>query len=256
MPRIRSTIKSLARTAAGVLAAALLHGCATTYEMEVDAIRNPEPVAEGAESYAIVPRDPNTNTNDLRYKETVGWIKTALSAKGYYEALDPQAADMVIQVDYGMEPPRREIKIVQEPVYAQIRQPDQVRAVTIVDPVTKKPRTSYVTVRGGYTTELAGYRDRAVSVLVNEKYLVLTAKENKMGEASADTPPEELWSVTVRNDDESDDLREYLPIMAAAATDSINSDTGNGTKVRLKSDDEVVSFIKQGLAKEPLASAQ
>src|SRR5690606_11556403 len=86
MPRIRSTIKSLARTAAGALAAALLHGCATTYEMEVDAIRNPEPVAEGAESYAIVPRDPNTNTNDLRYKETVGWIKTALSAKGYYEA--------------------------------------------------------------------------------------------------------------------------------------------------------------------------
>lgn len=248
--------RTFARAAAGMMAALVLHGCATTYEMEVDAIKNPEPVASGAESYVIVPRDPNTDTSDLRYKETVGWIKTALSAKGYYEALDPAEADMVIQVDYGMEPPRREIKIVQEPVYAQIRQPDQVRAVTIIDPVTKTPRTSYVTVSGGYTTELAGYRDRAVSVLVNEKYLVLTAKENKLGEASADSPPEEIWSVTVRNDDESDDLREYLPIMASAATDYINEDTGDGTKVRLKSDDEVIAFIKAGLAKEPLASAQ
>ncbi len=68
-----------------ILVLALLSGCNTTYEMEVDAITNP--AVNDAESYVIVPRDPETDTNDLRYKETVAYIKTALSGKGMYEAL-------------------------------------------------------------------------------------------------------------------------------------------------------------------------
>ena len=237
--------------AVGLLIALLLQACSTTYEMQVDAIKNPRPVDPDADSYVLIPRDPAQDTNDLRYLETVKWIKTALSAKGMYEALDPIEADMVIEVDYGMEPPRQEIRVVEVPEYRTVQGPGRYVLQSVYDPVTKETRTVRVWMPGRTSTELIGYSQQTQTILINEKYLVLTAKENKLAE-SGDAAAEELWSVTVSNEDSSADLREYLPIMASAATDYIGTDTESSTTVRLKSDDEVVAFVKQGLAKDAL----
>lgn len=226
-----------------------LQACKTTYQMQVDAISNPNQIHSDADSYVIVPSDPETDTNDLRYKETVNWIKTALSAKGLYEATDPLEADMVIEVDYGMEPPRQEIRVRQEPVYQTVRERGYYQTQQVRDPTTGKITTVRIYVPGRISRELAGFQEVAVPVTINEKYMVLTAKENKMAE-SGDAPAEELWSVTVKNEDDSTDLREYLPIMASAATDYIGEDTESGQTVRLKSDDEVVVFVKEGLEKK------
>ncbi len=244
---MKSLAKRIGQAAGAALLALLLHGCSTTYEMQVDAIKNPEPIAEGAESYVLVPRDPSTDVNELRYKETVNWIKTALSAKGYYEATDPLAADMVIEVDYGMEAPRQEVRIVEEPVYVRRQEPGYYQSVPMRD-ANGNVRMVQVYVPGRVSSELAGYQQRAITTIVNEKYLVLTAKQNTLA-ADGDTTANEMWSVTVVNEDSSDNLREYLPIMAASATDYIGEDTGAKKSVRLKSDDEVVAFVKQGLAK-------
>ncbi|MDQ8203269.1 hypothetical protein [Pelagicoccus sp. SDUM812003] len=248
---MNSKAKIFCRAVAGLALALFLHGCSTTYEMQVDAIKNPVPVAPDADSYVIVPRDPSVDTNDLRYKETVNWIKTALSAKGMYEALDPLEADMVIEVDYGMEAPRQEVTVVEEPVYRTRREPGTYVTRSVRDPETGKVQTIRIYVPGRAVSELIGYQERAITRIVNEKYLVLTAKENTLGEGG-DKAAQELWSVTVTNEDESNDLREYLPIMASAATDYIGEDTQDGKTVRLKSDDEVVAFVKKGLAKERL----
>lgn len=247
--------KRITSTTLACLALLFLYGCKNTYEMQVDAIKNPDPVFEDAESYVIVPRDPDTDTSDLRYQETVTWIKTALSAKGMYEATDPLEADMVIEVEYGMEPPRQEVQIREEPVFARIQEPGTYQTITVIDPVTKMPTTRRIYIPGRVTTEMVGYEKRAVTIVINEKYLVLTAKENSLTENSDDAP-EQLWSVTVKNNDSSDNLREYLPIMASAATDYIGEDTENEQTVRLKSDDEVVDFVKKGLAKEAPADTQ
>ena len=229
----------------GALLGALMGGCNTTYEMEVDAIKNPQ--VQDAESYVIVPRDPEQDVNDLRYKETVNYIKTALSSKGMYEAIDPLEADMVIEVDYGMEPPRREFKVVEEPVFATIQQPDTIQTVQQRDPKTGRVITYTVRIPGRRSRELVGYQERLVSVVVNEKYMELTAKENMLETISSDVPAQEIWSVRVRNYDENDDLREYLPIMAASVADYVGEDTGNNQNVRLKENDEVVQFIKRGM---------
>lgn len=221
-----------------------LHGCKTTYRMEVDAISNPDITFEG-DSYALVPKDPDTDINDLRYKETVKWIKTALSAKGMYEAPDPLNADMVIQVDYGIEAPRQEFKVIEEPVYHSIRGPDTVRTVASTN---AQGKTVYyqVAVPGRVRQEIVGYQERVISVIVNEKYLELVAVENRL-EETGDVPANEIWSVRVRNMDESDNLREYLPIMASAATDYIGEDTGSQQDIKLTEDDERVLFIKKGI---------
>ncbi len=221
-----------------------LFGCTTTYEMEVDAVKNPQ--AGEADSYVIVPRDPDTDVTDLRHQETIEWVKTALSGKGMYEAHDPTEADMVIEVDYGMEPPRREFKVVEEPVFATVQEPDRIQTVSTRDPKTGQVVTYQIRVPGQRHRELIGYEERLISVIVNEKYLELTAKENVL-EETGDRPPQEIWSVSVRNGDENDDLREYLPIMAASVTDYIGEDTPPKKKVRLKSDDEAVRFVKNGL---------
>lgn len=232
----------------GAIIALALTGCNTTYEMEVDAITNP--TMTDADSYIIVPRDPETDVNDLRYKETVNYIKTALSGKGMYEALNAQDADMIIEVDYGMEPPRREYKVVEEPVFATIQQPDSIQTVTQRDPATGRMITYTVRVPGARSRELIGYQERLIAVIVNEKYMELTAKENLL-EATGDVPAQEIWSVRVKNYDESDDLREYLPIMAASVADYVGEDTGTNHSVRLKEKDEVVQFIKRGINKKP-----
>lgn len=243
--------KKIRHLLAGFAVALLLQACTTTYEMQVDAIKNPQPVDPDADSYVLVPRDPDTDTSDLRYQETARWIKTALSAKGMYEALDPLDADMVIEVDYGMEPPRQEVRVVEEPVFQTVRGRGTWTTRQVRDPNTGQIRTIRVYIPGRVSNELVGYQERAITKIVNEKYMVLTAKQNKLAE-SGDAPAEELWSVTVKNEDESADLREYLPIMASAATDYIGEDTQSATTVKLKSDDEVVGFVKKGLVKEPL----
>lgn len=231
-----------------------LFGCKTTYQMEVDAISNPQKAS--GESYILVPRDPDIDTTDLGYQETVSYIKTALSSKGMYEALDIQSADMIVEVDYGMEPPRQEFKVVEEPIYVRVRQPPTSRVVQSVDPKTGRVSSHVITVPGRISQELAGYQERLISVIVNEKYLELVAKENVL-EQSGDIPADELWSVSVRNKDSSDNLREYLPILASGATDHIGEDTKSKKKIRIKEDDEVVQFIKKGIPEEtPISQPQ
>lgn len=243
--------KSLRRITTVLALLFLFQGCKTTYEMQVDAISNPDPQIGDAESYVIVPRDPNTDTRDLRYQETVTWIKTALSAKGLYEATNPKEADMVVEIDYGMEPPRQEIRTRTEPVYVMQRGRGRYETVVTVNPKTGVATSRRIFVPGRISKQLVGYEEIAYPVTVVEKYLVLSAKENKLTE-SGDVAPEELWSVTITNNDDSSNLREYLPVLASAATDYIGEDTESGETIRIKEDDEVVAFIKKGLAKETL----
>ena len=245
-----SKVKSIAGL--GTILALLLVGCNTTYEMEVDAISNPS--ITDAESYIIIPRDPETDTNDLRYKETVDYIKTALSGKGLYEALNAEEADMVVEIDYGMEPPRQEYRVVEEPVFATIQHPDTIQQVAQTDPKTGRTIVYNVRVPGRRTRELIGYEERLKSVVVNEKYLELTAKENTIT-TSSDIPPQEIWSVQVRNYDENNDLREYIPIMAASVADYVGEDTGSNHNIRLKEKDDVVQFIKKGIVQKPTPKA-
>ena len=80
--------------AAGML---LFSGCASTYEMKVDALSRPK--IEPGGSYRIVNRNPNVDSDSLHYKEIEKAVKTALSGKGMYEAPDPAKADVVVNLE-------------------------------------------------------------------------------------------------------------------------------------------------------------
>jgi len=93
--------------------------------------------------------------------------------------------------------------------------------------------------------ELAGFEDRIVTVTVYEKYIRITAREASGGEG--DRPPREIWSVYVKNDDENDNLREYVPLMVSAAMDSVDENGSTAKDVVLNDSDERVTFVKKGL---------
>ena len=225
-----------------VLAALCAGGCATTYDVEVDAISRPK--APEAVSYRIKNLNPAVEEDALRYKEATNYVKAALSGKGMYEAAGDEPADVIVELEYGVAPPTVRMEEVTVPIYEQRgggviydTQPvaDRLGNVTMrTVPVYQPPRQDFVR-----------YETQTVPVAIYEKFLRISARENKP--VTDGRNPEEIWSVNTSVEDRSKDLRRYLPILASASMESIGSNTGKLKTVRLKADDENVDFVKKGL---------
>lgn len=252
----------LARRALPVVLAAslvlLATGCATsTYEVKVDAIsksRTTAPTGDPSgelQSYKIKSKNPAVGDENLRYKEAVDYVKTALSSKGLYEAPNQDRADMIVELDYGMDSPRTKMETVSVPVYAQTGGGVRYEQVEVTDPRGNKGFRT-VAVYQPPRTELIGFDDVPRQVNVYEKYLRITARENKP--ASEGRPPSEVWSVNVSTEDESKDLRKYLPILASATADYIGKDSNNQRTVKIRDPSQITEFIRKGMNESPSAA--
>lgn len=220
-------------------------GCSTsnTYAVKVDAITKPVPA--GAQSFKLKSKDPKLGEENLRYREAAEFVKTALSGKGLYEAPSEERADMIVELDYGMDAPRAKMERVSVPVYAQVGGGVRYESVPITD---SRGNTSYrtVAVYESPRSELVGYDNVPRMVTIYEKYLKITARENKP--AAEGRPPAELWSIHATAEDESKDLRKYLPIMASATVDYIGQDSSNQQVVKVRADGPGVDFIRKGMS--------
>src|SRR5688500_11495664 len=134
-------------------------GCATssTYKVKVDSITKPVATASG-QSYKLKSKDPRLGEENLRYREAAEFVRTALSGKGLYEAPTEDKADMIVELDYGMEAPRSKLERVSTPVYAQIGGGVRYDSVPVVD---SRGNTSFrtVAVYDPPRNELVGYDD-------------------------------------------------------------------------------------------------
>ncbi len=230
-------------------------GCATsTYEVKVDSISKSRATASTAgasgepQSYKLKSKNPALGDESLRYREAADYVKTALSSKGLYEAVNQDRADMIVELDYGMDSPRTKIETVSVPVYAQAGGGVRYEQVAVTD---AKGNTGFrtVAVYQPPRTELVGFDDVPRQVAIYEKYLRITARENKP--ASEGRPPAEVWSVNVSAEDESKDLRKYLPILASATADYIGKDTTNQRTVKIKDPSQITEFIRKGMNEAP-----
>ena len=224
-------------------AVALLAGCATTHTLKVDSIAKPN--AENAISYQIKNKNPLVADDSLRYQEAAGMVKTALSGKGMFEAPPNVKADMVVDLDYGIGPPQMRRETVSEPVYITL--PGQVRTERVQVGTDSQGRPIYqtITVQDPPTTEFAGFREYQVTVTVYEKYLKLSAKENK--EQTEGRPQTEIWNVDVTSEGESRDVRKTLPVLVAASIDYIGKDTQGQNSIRIKDTHSDIAFVKKGM---------
>ncbi len=226
-----------------VTAGLLLAGCATTHELKVDSLAKPK--AEAAISYEIKNRNPLVADDSLRYKEAANMVKTALSGRGLDEAPPNTKPDLVVDLDYGVGPPQQKKETVSEPVYITI--PGQIRTERVQVGTDSQGRPIYqtVTVQDPPTTEFAGFREYIVTVVVYEKYLKLSARENK--EAAEGRPQQEVWTVDVTSEGESRDIRRNLPVLVAASIDYIGKDSQGQKTIRIKDSSSDIAFIKKGM---------
>lgn len=234
---------TIAATLAGFLLAGV--GCASrpTYQVKVDALT--KPAQSPTVSYALKSKDPRLGDESLRYREAAEFVRTALSGKGLYEAPNEENADMVVELEFGMEAPRTKLERVSTPVYAQMGGGVRYDSVPVVD---SRGNTSFrtVAVYEQPRSELIGYDDVPRQVTVYEKYLKITARENKpMVEGR---PPAEVWSIHATAEDESKDMRKYLPILASASMDYIGQDSTNQKIVKVRADGPGVDFIRRGMS--------
>lgn len=205
-------------------------GCASrSYKVRVNAIAHSSPAAAAA-SYRIRNKNPAVDDRSLRYQEATRHIRTALSAQGMYEAPTSQMADMIVEVDYGIEAPRVKYNVYQVPVFGRKSGEGNPGLAESLDASTK---------------ELLGYQPESFPVIVREKRLSVCARANRPPTESR--PAEEYWRVDVAIEDKSHDLRGYLPILASAAMDHIGRNTDGEATTVLNSEDDAVQFVNKGM---------
>jgi hypothetical protein len=152
---------------------------------------------------------------------------------------------MVIDLDYGVGPPQVRRETVSEPVYITL--PGQIRTERVQVGTDSQGRPVYqtITVQDPPTTEFAGFREYMVTVVVYEKYLRLTARENK--EPVEGQPPVEVWTLDITSEGESKDIRKHLPILVAASIDFVGKDTQGQKTIRIKDTASDIAFVKKGM---------
>jgi hypothetical protein len=221
-----------------------LTGCNTGYNVKVDSMA--KPAAENAIAYEIKATNPDLDPQSLRYKEAEKFVKTALSGKGLYEAPKPEMADVVVNLDYGISAPKTTLEQRSEPIYQQVPGRIVRETVQVGSDKSGRPIYSTVTYQEPPTMEYVGEREYMVTVVTYEKYLRLTALENKP--TAEGQPPTEVWSVDITSEGESRDLRKYLPVLAAASIEYVGKDSQGQKTIKLKDQkDGAIAFVKKGL---------
>ncbi len=215
MNPISSLPKILACLALGVVT-----GCATTppktsHVIKVNAVALEAP--QKGTAFALVPARGAVDDSTLLYAEAARVVTHALQTKGLYVAPTIEKAAVIIELDYGMAPPRSSARAA-----APAMPPREVRAGVPTE------------------TDVANLRSAARGPL--EKHLVLTARETKRAD---DEPPRTLWKVELSTVDLSNDLRKYLPLLATAALDQIGVDTGGDQLVRVDETDKSVQLLRK-----------
>lgn len=172
------------------------------------------PLKKGTAFHIVSAQGPGTEAT-LLYAEAARTVKAALESRGLYEAPGKNNAAIVVEIDYGMATPR-----------ASERAPVDPKTVSVRD----LPRDD----------DVSKLRSAARGPLV--KHLVLTARE---GKSTDDSPPRVLWRVELTATDVSNDLRKYLPILAAAGIDQMGVDSGGQVTVQVDETDKTVGLLKK-----------
>ncbi len=237
---------------ASVWVLCLAAGCSTPgHQVKIDAIARQEATGD-AQSYVLKTRGSAAASDSLRSREATEFIHTALSGKGLYEAPTAERADMVIEVDYGVEAPRSKIERVTVPIYAQVGGGVKYGTVNARDSQGNSVQRS-VAVYEPPRTEIVGYDEVPRLVTVYEKYLKISARANR---ASAEgRPAPEIWTIHASTEDESKDIRKYLPIMASATIDFMGEGATAEKTVKVRADGPGVEFIRKGMGSSSSAVA-
>ncbi len=235
------------------LLAWIVSGCSTrTYKVEVNSLTRPE--VPPATTYLLTTRDPNLPDKDLGYYEVADRVRTALAAKGMYEAPVGTDPDIVVEIDYGEHAPHTSVTTVRS---TQLVPTNQMGAQ--IDPITGRPYPGsgpMITIGGnpnvnpmdpyGSTNPMDPYGRGGMQTVqseeqrittVSEKYIRLTATEGGNPRARAGKKAAQVWIAEAIVEDEKSDVHECMPALVNALTDYIGVSSGGKRTVTISTDE-------------------
>ena len=208
-------------------ASLLLSACETTsynYDLEVDSV-----AAVGQRwgpTFEVKPLPGSPADTDVMFVGVADILRAEISAKGLIPIAYGGEPDLIVLVDYGMRPPKTELRSVQVPTSMGSQ---------AVDPLTGLPiarGSSRGTLGAGgmgptFTEEIRPF-------VVVEKYMIVSAVDGKLDRTKGSR--RELANVEVVCNDEREELEPYLPVLAMACGRQIGTPTTEVEEVRIRAD--------------------
>jgi hypothetical protein len=230
-----------------MLVASLVLACSSTqsfnptpkFSVNVDGLRDPS--APARTRYVLIPAIQNVRESDLQFKEFSGYLRNALTSKGFQEAASPQEADVAILVVYG---------IVGEPKAISYSYSIPVFGLTgggtaTYSGSTQGPGGSSIssgTIHQPAQFGVVGVRSDTSTVTTYFRFLTLEAIDLAAYRKSQTVVP--VWKTNITSTGSSGDLRLVFPIMLGAAADHLGSNTGRQVVVELSDEDVRVRRVK------------
>ncbi len=205
---------------------ASLASCASTtsFLVEVDGLA--APASATIQTYAL---DPVTPTDPLLWQELAGCIERTLQERGWRRVAEADAADCIVDVEFGISAPEEYEATYQDPVWGQTG--ETTSYVADNNPYTSYQATSTTTPVYGITH----YETRAYTAVRYHRHLNLTAHSAHDEQL--------LWRTRVRSSGSSGDFRRVFPFLLAAAQPHFGRSTGKTVQVTLKENDDLAAEI-------------
>jgi hypothetical protein len=219
----------------------LLAACApqtAEYEVAVSGLK--DATMSRPPSYVILPGIEGVDTADLQYLEVKRYLRPALESQGMREATVPHEADVVVFVGYGIGEPKTYNYAYSLPVYGQISGGTTTYSGTAYGP------GGTVTSRGTATTQpthgVVGSRNVVDSRTTYSRFISLAAVD--LQHYRKTQVVRQAWTTAVVSVGSSGDLRHIIPVMLAAATPYLGTDTKETLFIRLKEGDPRITEVR------------
>jgi hypothetical protein len=222
----------------------LLLGCTTScafgpppFEVTVDALAGSG--GSTLRSYSLASGNAQGSVDDLQFQEFARYLERALQAQGFSAASNAENAELNIVLSFGVKGPFTKEENYSRAIWGQTG----FRAVYHYPHGTENAWCRdggryYYQPRYGVT----GYATGTRSVTTYAQYITIEAfPAQALGQ---EDKVQVVWRVDLESVGKRNDLRQGFPIMLAAATPYLGSNSGQKLELELNEDDEAVQFLK------------
>jgi hypothetical protein len=219
----------------------LMSGCATTVDVNVNSIVDPS-MAHMGKRYVLINGNNEKAQDDLFFREFSRYFDAALKQAGYEKVSNRDDADLDIYFKYGISDGRTGVYSYASPIYDFVGG----ESITITENTGGTTGQKVTTIHIPSRLERVGTDVQTRNYVLYNRTASLEARAVSKEEESAAQKKKNplVWSVYVYSVGESNDLRQIMPYLAAAAEPYIGLNTGQQINVALKHDSPEVLKLK------------
>lgn len=193
-------------------------------------------------SYILIHSDSTISVNSFEFQEYADYIKRALRSKGYFFVEDPNIANVVVFVNYGISDPITYQKIVSAPVWGQTG----VSSTTTTGNVNVNPYSNSISytqkTQNNPSYGVTGYRSYSKTNTEYFRFLHLTAFDFDYFKEHDE--PKTIWQTEVTSQGSTGDLRQVFPALVGASAEYFGRNSGKKVEIRLYENDQRIKAIK------------